>query len=213
MAWLFGQIWLWLLIAFVLGVAFTALVLRLGRRSRAVSGARTGAARREPAAGGPAREGTPGPAPRPGRGQQPTASPPPRPTPRPRPTPYTPAGGPSGTERESAPPEHRQQDRQPSFDQPTKRFRLVPAHRSPGPRGGTTGGGAGSAPTGATGGVRGGAEAGRADTSPARGETDAPDEGRREGVLPLGPADWHTRNEWPDEQDVVRDEEQRRRER
>ncbi len=204
MAWLFGQIWLWLLLAFVLGVAFTALVLWLGRRSGTASGTRAGGTHREPAARGPAREGTSSPAPRSGRGEQPTASPPPRPAPRPRPTRYTPAGGPSGAERESAPPE----DRQPSFDQPTKRFRLVPAHRSPGPRGGATGGGADRA-LGGTGGAR----TDRADTSPARDDTDAPDEGRREGVLPLGPADWHTRNEWPDEQDVVRDEEQRRRER
>ncbi|MEU3274620.1 hypothetical protein ABZ639_27565 [Saccharomonospora sp. NPDC006951] len=33
MWWLFGQIWLWLLIAFVLGAGLTALVLRGGRRA------------------------------------------------------------------------------------------------------------------------------------------------------------------------------------
>ncbi|MEY7972612.1 hypothetical protein AB8O38_11500 [Saccharomonospora xinjiangensis] len=32
---------------------------------------------------------------------------------------------------------------------------------------------------------------------------EVPDEGRRAGVLPLTPSEWHARNEWPDERDIA----------
>ncbi|EIF00697.1 hypothetical protein [Saccharomonospora glauca] len=117
MLWLFGEIWLWLLIAFVLGLALAAAAFLATKR----------------------RERTP-------------ADRPTEPTPR--------VEDMSDTER-------------------TQFIRPV------GPRPGT------------------GPEA-----------EERPDEGRRQGVLPVSSSEWHARNEWPDEHDIAAAEENRpRRER
>ena len=135
MLWLFGEIWLWLLIAFVLGGAIAAFVLFTGRRDRVVSedgGTSSGTARGETAA--------------------------------PRPP------EPSDVERTQ---QIRRVEPQLQFGQ-----RTPGQYPSPQPR-----------PT----------------------PNAAPDEGRRQGVLPVSPSEWHARNEWPNEHDTEAAEEDRPR--
>ncbi len=131
MLWLFGEIWLWLLIAFVLGLALAASAFLAMRRHRRASVDD-------------------------------------------RPTEVTPrVTDPSETER-------------------TQRIQRIGPQQAPGER---------PSPSGAA--------AGRTGTGPEVDES--PDEGRRQGVLPVSSSEWHVRNEWPDERDVTVAEENRPR--
>lgn len=130
MLWLFGEIWLWLLIAFVLGLALAASAFLAMRRHRRAS------------ADDHPTEVTP-------RVAQPSE--------------------PSETER-------------------TQRIHRIGPQPGPGERHSSSG---------------------HTGTGPEVDES--PDEGRRQGVLPVSAAEWHVRNEWPDERDVTVVEENRPR--
>lgn len=122
MLWLFGEIWLWLLIAFVIGIALSAFTLVSARRTRT-----SGAAADDDLVT----------------------------TDRHAPVPYSPRtpgpAGPPVTEAER-----------------TRRIHRV-----------------------------------------ADDAEESPDQGHRRGVLPLSSAEWHARNEWPDERDMTAAEESR----
>ncbi len=124
MLWLFGEIWLWLLIAFVLGGAIAAYILFSGLRKRETAE----------------------------KGESTTAS----------------DSDVSATERTQL---IRPVEPQPHFVQ-------RPSRPSPGPR-------------------------------PA--EDTFPDEGRKQGGLPVSASEWHARNEWPNEHDTEAAEEDRPR--